>query len=656
MDWTHSFGASVVNEVRGGANYVKFNNGGSDNGLGNVAEQLGIQNGNDRGPGLLAINLDASVVGGFGNANIGTQQLFANTVLQFDDSLVITKGRHVFHTGFQYWRQRVNSFYAGNNGRTGFMEYSGKYTAGPSANAVAGSGAGAGEGDFFLGLPSDLGRGLDTGTWGQRANIIAGYFQDTWRVSNNLTLNFGLRYETHTPWVEVKDRQSNFAPISGELQLAGKSTIYSNNRALYNNYNAGLDFQPRIGFAFTPPSMGGKTVIRGAYTISSYLEGTGTNLRLPLNPPFNEEFEARYDNVNLTLPPSTTPQGLTVLQSKTDPFSGANIRLWDPNVQPSISLQWNFAIQQQFAGNTTFQAGYTGQKATHLMVPMPYFQRQLLPDGSTAPSPFLSGNPELAHIAQISGTASNGNMRYDALQAVLQKRMSGGLQGQLAYTFSKCMTNSIGYYGGWGQSASTSAYWQNLYNMRAEWGPCFYDATHSLSSYALYELPLGRDKQFGKNMNKVLNAVIGDWQVSGIFQYHTGFPLTIGAGDNSGTNSRGTRANCIAPAHVFGKQNSPAGGYQWFDPTSFAPPDPHTFGTCGVSTMRNGPGLTSFNFDASKQFVFTESKRLEFRSEFINVFNHPILNSPNTGLGSTLGLLQGSQGQRNIQFAAKFYF
>ena len=175
------------------------------------------------------------------------------------------------------------------------------------------------------------------------------------------------------------------------------------------------------------------------------------------------------------------------------------IRLWDPNIQPAISQQWNLAVEHQFSDSTTFQVAYVGQHGTHLMVAMPYLQAQLHSNGTITPSPFLSGNPTLqSELSQISGTASIGNMRYDALQATLQKRFSNGLQGQIAYTYSKCMTDSSGYFGSWGQAASASAYWQNLYDQRAEWGPCYYDVTHILASYAVYELPIGRKRRWGR--------------------------------------------------------------------------------------------------------------------------------------------------------------
>jgi hypothetical protein len=463
-------------------------------------------------------------------------------------------------------------------------------------------------------------------------------------------LNLGLRWELHTPWYEVHNRQTNFGLTSGVIEIAGQDGF---GRALYNQYNGITNFQPRIGIAWNAAP---KTVVRAAYTLSSYLEGTGTNLRLPINPPFEHEEAANY--TSLPFPSSTLSDGfLPFAGNVADPFAGATLRVWDPNVRPAVSNQWNFTIQHELNPTTTLQVGYVGQKSTHLMVPMPYLQRQLLPDGTTAPSYFLSGNPTLQNeIGQISGTASNGNQNYQGLQAELQKRLSSGLEYSVAYTYSKCMTDSSGYYGNWdGQVTPTSPYWQDLYDKKAEWGPCYYDAQQILTSYATYDLPIGRGRKLGSNMNAVANAIIGGWQLNGILSLHSGFPQTISAGDASGTNSRGSRADCLAPPQVFGEQNSPLGGYQWFNPNSYGPELPGTFGTCGVGTVR-GPGLHTLDLSMSKFFQFTESTRLEFRAEAINLTNTPILNSPNDSLGSTLGLVNVSQGARNLQFALKFLF
>jgi hypothetical protein len=130
---------------------------------------------------------------------------------------------------------------------------------------------------------------------------------------------------------------------------------------------------------------------------------------------------------------------------------------------------------------------------------------------------------------------------------------------------------------------------------------------------------------------------------------------TISGSDNSGTNARSARANCVAPATVYAERNSPLGGYQWFDPSVYAPAAKGAFGTCGVSTVR-GPGLATADLGLSKRFVVRESQNLEFRAEFINSTNSPILNAPKTALGSTLGLVQSSQGARNIQLGLKYNF
>jgi hypothetical protein len=117
----------------------------------------------------------------------------------------------------------------------------------------------------------------------------------------------------------------------------------------------------------------------------------------------------------------------------------------------------------------------------------------------------------------------------------------------------------------------------------------------------------------------------------------------------------------LTPPHVFGKKpafDGPGGpfiGFQWFDPDSYGPADPGTFGTCGIGTVR-GPGLRSGDLSLQKQFPFGESKRLEFRTEFFNFTNTPMLNIPYTDINFKLGIIDRSQGERNIQFALKFYF
>jgi len=256
-------------------------------------------------------------------------------------------------------------------------------------------------------------------------------------------------------------------------------------------------------------------------------------------------------------------------------------------------------------------------------------------------------------------------MSYNSLQAVVQKQMSNGLQFQVAYTYSKCMSDSTGYYGAWVRTGSASAYWQNAYDSKDEWAPCYYDATHVVSAYTLYELPVGRGKRFGKDMNKFADAAVGGWTVSGIMTGSKGFPLSIfGANDVSGVDSRGFRPDCLGTGSVLGKA-SPDGtkkGFQWLNfgdaNTVFTQPSAQTFGTCAPQLgYLRGPGYIDFDLSLAKDFHITERVKLQFRSDFLNAFNHVNLNGPDTSINSTnFGLINGAQSPRNIQFALKLYY
>jgi hypothetical protein len=677
-DWTRMIGNNLVNDARFGWSHVTVNTGNSwASAVGDFGNTLGIGNGNPANvPGLLALNFSNSVL-----TNIGTTestQSFDDHVWQAEDNVSWNHGRHTLKFGGQWWRTIIKTFYAGNNGELGLMDFTGQFTAvSPGATNLGDGGA-----DFFLGLDATYGRGVSTGkTWQQSSNIIGIYAQDTWRLTDRLTLNLGLRYDAHTPWIETNNQQANYNFATGNMDLAGQGGA---SQALYNGFYGGRDFQPRIGFAWTPAALGDHTVIRGAFTISSYLEGTGTNLRLPLNAPFTPAEINATTTAGARLPLTNTSDGIAggpTSPSCTAPayacYAQAFIRVWDPKVQPAIADQWNVTVQHQFAGNTTLQVGYVGQKGTHLMVPFDYAQRVLLPNSAcatppcTAPSPYFAANPTLYTVlgnpaqggegATVSGTKSNGNMRYDSLQVELQKQASHGLQYQVAYTLSKCMSDSTGYYGAWNNALSASAYWQNVYDQKAEWAPCYYDATHVISAYAIYDLPFGRGKMFGKNANGAVNQVIGGWSVSPILSWRTGWPLPVyGALDNSGTFGRGARADCngtpsIADTAIAGV------GVQWFsNPISnpyFTNAALGTFGNCSpqLSGLRS-PHYTDVDMSLHKDFPLTERFRLQFRSDFVNFFNHVQYNAPNMGLGSSMGQITSAQPMRNIQLALKLYF
>ncbi len=677
-DWSRTIGNNLVNDARFGWSHVTVNNGTAwASGVGQFGNTLGIGNGNPGTlPGLLAIQFHNTASN---LTNLGTTEStenFDDHVWQVEDALSWNHGRHTFKFGGQYWRQIIKTFYAGNNGQLGFLDFNGQFT----SSGIGGTG-GDGGADFFLGLNDSYGRGVSTGkTWQQSSNVIGIYVQDTWRLTDRLTLNLGLRYDAHSPWVEANNQQANYNFATGNIDLADQNGA---SRGLYNSTWGGKDFQPRIGFAWTPAALGDKTVIRGAFTVSSYMEGTGTNLRLTLNPPFTPAEINSTTASGALLPPTNSTDGIVgsgTSASCAAPdyacYSGAFLRVWDPKVQPAIADEWNVTVQHQFSGNTTLQVGYVGQRGVHLMVPFDYAQRVLLPNSScatppcTAPSPYFSANPALYSVlgggtptsgtqgAEVSGTKSNGTMRYNALQAVLQKQISHGLQYQVAYTLSRCMSDSTGYYGAWNNALSASAYWQNVYDQKAEYAPCYYDATHVVSAYAIYDLPFGRGKMLGKNVNRAVNGVIGNWAVSPIVSFRTGWPLpTQGAVDQSGTYSRGMRLDCSGVPSIT-NTFLPGVGRQWFvNSGQFTQPGLGTFGDCSpqLSDLRS-PHYSDVDLSLHKDFPITERFRLQFRTDFVNAFNHVQYNAPNMGYGSAMGQITTAQPPRNIQLALKLYY
>ncbi|MCU1302094.1 MAG: hypothetical protein JWQ87_2378 [Candidatus Sulfotelmatobacter sp.] len=717
VSWTHTLTANVLNEARFGFNAVRFDSRATPtSSLGNISQQLGINGGNLQGPGLVQLNITGN---NGGSAALGLQnliQVFHTTQAQFEDNLIFTHGRHQIKTGFQYIRERQDYIYQGNNGALGFL--------------TMGSASGSSLADFWLGNVVGGTQSLrDTGGVVSnpaklRGNVFGVYAQDDWRVTNTLTVNLGMRFEDHTPLYEVNNRSVNFGLFTGTIYTPNgvDGTAKFGNRALYNNYLGIGDWLPRVGFAWSPAALGGKTVIRAGFGISEFMEGGGSNEELTLNLPFGILQQQAAGGIG------TLSNGFGAATSTQCPGGinqacyegGVRLRIFDQNFKPAMVDQWNLTFQQQLSNSLTFQLGYVGQRGSHLLnfedvaqsiplnaqgkvagagelitsrVPGPFL------GGGTAGSLYLADNPQFnapncgtagnpacfGHETLAGANMSNSDQKYNALQAVLQKRMSNGLEGQIAYTWSKCMSNSPGYFGtGWGSINATSSGgqpgWENIYNSRLNWGPCYYDQTHILTSYVTYQLPLGHGKQFGHDMNPALNAVLGNWEIGGIVTLHSGNALTLnnfggwGVGGNSdNTNGIGpyTLANlpdCNGRPKVLNQKvvaNATPGApafVQWIDPSNVSPAAPNTFGTCSVGNVR-GPAYANLDLSLHKNFLVTEKTRLEFRWEALNALNHPVwtfTGGPANGsfdpASPIFGRITGSQGARELQFALKFYF
>jgi len=668
--WTRTLNATTINDFRVGFSYFPVSQGFTNPTGENLPATFGI-------PGSSSTFLP-SIQGLFGGVtNLGNPlsafNTFADTVIQVGDSIVKTHGNHEFHVGFQFNRFRDNFLYPGNEGLAGFFNFNGQYT------GNGGTSLGSGLADFMLGLPNNLGIGEGVGNRHVNNSLYAIYGQDNWRLRHNLTLNLGLRWELNTPRADQDGQAVNYELFGGDLILPNQNN-HGLGDALYKQYNGITNFQPRIGVAWQPEWGWAKnTVVRAAYGVSSFMESNGVNNLLTANPPFETAHNVTFAPTT-ALPPSTLDQGFVgfptgctlALAVVFDPscFQGVNIHAFNVNIRPAVQQEWNLNIQRQFGNSTTFQIGYVGENDQHLSNIIMLQQKQLNPDGTISPSPFL--NPTLlSEVGQARYSTSNGISNYNALQLVLQERLSHGLQAQLNYTWSKCLSDTPGFFGQFGDNVATEAQtisgWafpQNPYDQMGDYGRCPQNIASLFNGYVVYELPFGHGRQFGNDVNGFVNAVAGGWRVSSSFIFHSGFAQTIFASsDTSGTGGFSTRADCVpgVPARVPMVFNPANDGVSFLNPAAVTTPAAGTFGNCPVGAF-DGPGLKSADISLAKDFSITERQALEFRVDMTNFTNTPIFNfgqefsGQHTAGASNYGEIFTSQGSRNIQFALKYRF
>jgi hypothetical protein len=629
LNWTRIVSPTIVNEARVGFNRALFITDVLDwSGLGTGNASLGIA-GTQAHDGLSSIDM------GNGLTAIGSTAVIEDNVtntFHYGDTLTMNRGSHLMKMGGTWLRYQQNRFYPGNNGLLGLFVYSGTFT-------------GSGFADFLLDKLSRKGVGSQTGTWGHRQNRIGMFFQDDFKMKSNLTLNLGIRWEYTSPVVEVHDRQSNFDITTGKQLFAGQD---GNSRALYDPYYKG--FEPRIGFAWTPKMFADKLVVRAGYGITQYMEGTGSNLRLPLNAPFFSEADTTYDKSSGA---GSIASGFTDLLATGQIFG--QIRVWNPDLRPQFTQQYNLTFEYQLTPRSTVTLGYVGHNATHLVAPTDW--NQPLPGTGPASTwlPLQQRRPLYGVyplVTQISGTDSWAVSNYNALQAGGRRRLTNGLEFLASYTWSRTMTDNLGYYGSGGVAAQ-GAYSGNNYNRHGyNYGPAFFDATHNITTSAIYELPYGRSRNAG--YNGLMDAILGGWNVGGIVSWHTGFPITVTATDVSLQGPRGVaRPNRIGDGKPANQTID-----HWLDETAFAMPAQGTFGDAGVGIVR-APKYFNMDVSLGKKYQLGGSKYVDFRAEFFNFLNHPSFNPPavNFSAPNTFGRITSTiSPPRNLEFALKFYF
>ncbi len=485
-----------------------------------------------------------------------------------------------------------------------------------------------------------------------------GFFaQDSYKVWPNFTLELGFRYDDNLAPSDSKNRFVVFDARTASLIQVSHP---------YGDSNK--NFEPRVGFVWDPFKTG-KTSIRGGYAIQADQPVTNSVTGLTTNPPFGFPFAITSSSNSITFSPNintSNPASISPATMNPD-FANAYVQTWNLNVQREITPSLGLTV------------GYFGSKGTHLRIsrninqpsspngqPAP-FQRLTSSSVFTCPTPPATLCPALGSITQVD---SASNSSYNALWLTANKRLSHGLQFNASYTFSKSIDENS-------RSSAEGVIIQDNNNLRGNRGLSEFDARHRFVINWLYELPFKG------------NRLVEGWQLSSITQWQTGNPIAIAMADPS-TGLVTLRPDLIGPIQYL---NDPK---LWFANTVC---DPRLTPTCPAASIfavpavvgpnggtfhfgnlgRNvfiGPRFSNIDFSLLKNTRITERVRVQFRSEFFNIFNHPNFGQPNRTVGtivlspapafvrnSSFGQITSTRfptgdagSSRQVQFALKFLF
>jgi hypothetical protein len=634
FNWTRTMSANTLNDLLIGFSHVKFQTIPTDwAGIGNANESLGIPGGQTI-PGLSYFNIGGSV--GFGDS--GGSEFNNIKTFQVSEKYSIFKGRHQLKFGGRWLYQRQEFSYSGNEGILGHFDYTGTFTGFAFA-------------DFLLDDVSLKGRGGLVAPFTQLGHRVGIFAQDDFRIRDDLTLNLGLTWEFTSPWVEKDNRQSNIDLNTGQLLLAGQN---GNSRAVFDPFYGG--WEPRVGAAWTPTD---KWVVRGAFGIVQYMEGTGKNLRLTQNPPFNFEGQKTFD---ATTGAGTAAIGFADVVPNVNGGPGTLFRIFAPDLRPQLTKQWNVFVERKLTDRLSGQIGYVGSRSSHMVVPFDF--NQPLPDPGPVDTwrpldqrrPLYPLNPS---IGTTSGTNSIGVGAYDALQASMRQRPTDGLEFLASYTYSKALSDNVGYYGvGWGQTAGQGYYYLDSNHPLKDYGRSPYDMKHNFSLAVIYELPFGKERKYGSNWNGVTNGILGGWIFNSIFSAHSGLPITVY--DGAGQSLQATRSLERPNRLCNGAVSSAGTNDAWMDINCFQSAPAGQFGDSGVGII-TGPGYWNWDLGVSKNVYVQGQKYFTFRVEAFNVLNHPNFaiqaGSANIADPTTFGRIQNTfSAPRIVELVLKFTF
>jgi Carboxypeptidase regulatory-like domain len=553
-----------------------------------------------------------------------TNAVYKEHALDPSDVVTMIIGKHVLHFGGEFLIYQNNSTAWGNL-NAGQVNFTGQYT----SQFVGSTTSGAPYADFLLGQAQHW-EANETPEYGGREKLPQIFVQDDYKIRSNLTVNLGLRYQIQTGWSEVKGNEATFDPtvqnpVSNTLGAIWFGSTHANGRTHLQQpvYNT---FLPRVGFSYL---LNPVTTIAGgfglyAYNWSNDIYGGG----------MGQAFGSKGNVTDQTngITPVVTYSGsgsnLPYVSNSSSPaaYNGQSFG-YNPYHEPvGGSYQWNVQAQRELSANIVASLKYVATHGHNLPFQV---------DVNQVPQNLLSANdqqfrpyPQFQSL-NISGAPANTNAisNYNSLQAIIEKRMSQGLNLQFSYVWSHFLDDLDT--AGWG-SHGGDQFVQNSFVPSANYGNSNFDIRNAFRGYGIYQLPFGRNKRFLNN-SSLLDAVVGGWQLATTVIVQSGQPFT--AKMASGTNSYSLGGNNFKwfPNVIGNPKLQNRSPKQWFNEAAFAAPTPGTFGDERRNQL-TGPAFERANLSLGKTFSFTEGIQLQVRADANNAFNHPSFKLPNTDL------------------------
>jgi len=572
----------------------------------------------------------------------------ANRLYQFVDNFSWVRGKHSFRLGGEIRIDHYNQ--VGNQFPRGSLGFDPVTTQNPAAPSGTGDAFAA----FLAGYNRNAQAVVALAEVKYRALSQYYYLDDTWKLRPNLTLSLGLRYENTPPWLDASGKAVNLhMPFVGivpneppdrhpTLVRTGKGDFYEGvllrfnpairvardgrlgDRLVQRDNN---DWAPRIGIAWSPGRWSIRTGL-GAF----YSQDTG-------NPKFDlgrNLAGRRNDIADTDIPDLTLTQPFRNLTS-TVQINNPSILANNHARRTPYTVQYLFNAQREVAG-TLFEAGYLGSASRKMESYRDYNNPRPSPTGSPIVRlPF----PEFSRLFMVDG---HNKASYHSLALKAERRFAKGLTALAGYTWSKSIDTASAIR----NHAGDVLFPQDSFCISVcEKGLSSYHTGHRLTFSSLYELP------FGHAGSKAARLLAGGWQVGSIVTLQTGFPFTLTSGrDQSNTANGQDRPNTNGQPTAFGRgQQDPE---QFFNTQTISLQPFGTYGNVGRNNII-GPGIINLDFSALKDFVITESLRVQFRAEAFNAPNHPNWALPDGNVTSpNFGKVRGTRADmRNLQFGLK---